>query len=146
MPRSPRQPHARLTVEDAARKPLLGFGWPGIVLLFPLAALVTVAITGYDLRYQIQKLVLDFFGVDALYDFTIYGIISHSLIAGFWTFAPRFGPIGVCIVMIALQIHPRRVPGWRAVPLWLFAVFGPPAMYRFATDRRLGAFVTDALA
>lgn len=120
-----------LTRADAAGKPLLGFGWAGWLMLLPLIALVAVVLTGYDLRYRIQELVLECFGLDALFNFTNYGIVHTALVAGIWPPEPRFGPIALMIVLVALQVHPRRVGAIRLALVYALGVLGPALLFWF---------------
>lgn len=141
--RDPLPPTNRVVATAAAKKPLLGFGVVGWIALPILLALIGVVVTGYDLRYQIQRLIADAFGIRVLFDFTIYVIIGTGMGAGTWPPVGRFGPVAMSIVLVALWIHPRRVGVIRTGLIWALGLVGPALAYRLATDRAVRRLADD---
>ncbi len=129
MPKTPLSKPRRLTPLDAARKPLLGFGWAGWVLLSILVVMIVSLAAGHDLRYRLQELIMHTLGVDAMMQFTIQ--LSYlGICFGTWPPHEHVGPLTLCIILLALHLHPRRVGALRLLPLWGFATVGPLLWFR----------------
>lgn len=96
-------------VSDPIRKPLLGFGPAGWVLLAIAIPLAICFFTGYDLRYQLQSLINDTLGPESVrfMTSTVFGVHNLNLI-GYWPKQADFGLITMSVMLIAMRIHPRR--------------------------------------
>lgn len=123
-------------------KPLLGFGPAGWLLLAPLSALLVVALTGYDLRYAMQSRVNEIWGWDGLSFFTVNVLFAHAWASWFWPPLPHFGLLGLCIVLLGLQLHPRACGRARVGLIVALGMLIPIAVYT-ATRRRVLLGVED---
>jgi len=130
-----------------ANKPLLGFGPAGWTLLAVAITLAYVWYTGYDLRYQIMRLICDVFGVKTMMNFVVYVITFHSLNVLYPPPDMEFGLIGLCALLIAMQVHPERMGVLRWTLAFALGVGTPPGVvYIIGVLGRLGHFPTnDAL-
>lgn len=93
---------------DLVRKPLLGFGpvgWSALIIALPLAVCF---FTGYDLRYQILRFINDSRGPAAAAWAVNWLVVPQHLDLFFWPRPAAFGLLEMCILLIAMRIHPRR--------------------------------------
>ena len=109
-----------------ANKPLLGFGPAGWALLAVAIALALVLITGYDLRFRIMKLICDTLGPQAVYDFVVYVIIFHGFNSCSAPPGVEFGLISLCVLLVAMQVDPRRMGVTRWVIAFALGIATPP--------------------
>lgn len=98
-------------------RPLIGFGWVGVLGLVVLALIGYGLLTDYDFHHLANRVVLRLFGVDAMFEFVGRILPAHSL----YTTGPVFGVIGTMILAIALFISPRPLRVWQWV---LMAAWG----------------------
>lgn len=109
-----------------APKPLWGFGPAGWVLLAIAVALAVCLITGYDLRFQLIRLIGAVFGVQAMTWFVAalemyaFDLLDYPLLP-----SPLLGIPAMCALLIALQIHPQRVSWWKCALVVLAGVATP---------------------
>lgn len=113
-------------------KPLFGFGPIGWVLLVPTLALVLVLGTGHDLRYQLQVMIHEWWGWDGSLFFVLNVIAAHGWASWFWPYPPmpQFGLLSLCIVLVGLQIHPRRIGRLRMAAVVLCGLAVPMIVFR----------------
>lgn len=89
-------------------KPILGFGPIGYALLAVALALLWILLSGYDLRFQIMRLINDYLGWNRLYLYVMWYLIANnnSLLS------PRYGLPSLLYVLLALHVYPKRVAWW----------------------------------
>jgi len=102
---------------SARIKPLWRFTWRGWALLPVALALVVVLVTGYDLQYQLLRLICAALGPNAMMMFTATWMPPH-MFDMMWTqasFRPNYDPphphlsiFTAMLLMVGLAIHPVR--------------------------------------
>jgi hypothetical protein len=97
-------------------KPILGFGPIGYALLAVALALLWILVSGYDLRYQIMRLINDSLGWNYMYQYVMWYLLANY----YCLLSPRFGVLSLVYVLIALHLHPKRVAWW----WYVFLAFG----------------------
>lgn len=97
-------------------KPLWSMGWVGWSLL-PIAIGLTIAwIGGVDAWYYILRSVQVLFGDEALTPVTIYASLYFLGLERPGSIG--LGPISMCLLLVAISIHPRRFRWWEyAIPV-----------------------------
>ena len=119
-------------------KPLWKFGWAGYCASAILGALVLALACGVDVRFWIFSKVTSLLGIKALYWFvgswlTSNGIYDFPFISANlgWRGAPfmRFSLVTMCLVLVALQVHPRRTRICRWIPVVAMGVLVPGLTY-----------------
>jgi hypothetical protein len=86
--------------------------------------LAGVAVSGYDLVYQIQRFVADRFGIEGLY--WLMNVHSYYYLSLYW---PIFGPLSLLYVLAALHVAPRRRAAWPSLLLTAWAIVRPLAAH-----------------
>lgn len=102
-------------------RPILGFGPAGWLLLPIALALAWSLVVGYDLRFDIQRVIHETWGWKATVSF-----VTSILAAGsvqLWDPIPS--PISLMWLLLALFIQPRRVPTWAWLGLSMFCMTFP---------------------
>jgi hypothetical protein len=97
------------------KAPLLGFGPAGYIALAIFLALLIPILLGVDLRYELQKLILYIFGVDAMMKATVYTWIFY-----FPLFGMSISLITACAGLLAFNFAPFRIK--RRIQLAWFAL------------------------
>lgn len=111
-----RAPKIQKRPEYQPPKPLWHFGWRGWTLLPIAIGLAGVLIGGIDGRYYLFRAVQWLFGDDALMAFTDYSTLY--LLGLERPGSIGVGPISMCLVLLAISIHPRRFRWWEyAIPV-----------------------------
>lgn len=100
-------------------RPIFGFGPWGWVLLAVLIAFAACLLAGINVRFHIQQAAYEVFGLEVMYNFTIYGIEAQGLAFG----QPTLMPLAALPMLLALDLSPGR---WRFAPgfvvvLWAVA-------------------------
>ncbi|MCA9294223.1 MAG: hypothetical protein KDA20_10455 [Phycisphaerales bacterium] len=128
-----------------APRPLWGFTWRGWILSAIALTLATCLIAGVDLRYYLIHWIGFNLGWRANFWFVSQFMIGHifeirlTLLAGwagwqqFMFEAPNPGVnlITMCVVLVALQLHPKRFSWlWYAI-IVLLGVLGPPMKWHY---------------
>ncbi len=117
-----RDSHYRISHPE---KPLLGFGWMGWVLL-AIAGALAVFVLRENPDHRLLHVVNTTFGSDAEKWFERAFLGSHRLNS-----APPYGPLpffdlwGLSMVLLAFQIHPRRINPWWIITIILLAILTP---------------------
>lgn len=122
--------------ERARSKPLLGFGAAGWALLPVLLSLAWVYWSGFDLRFEIMKLIYPRWSFRTLVWFLVR---LHSISEGRWL--AQFGPVALLYVLVALEVHPRRIGWWWYLLLAGWALARP--LLEFEVARGIGVKFTD---
>lgn len=100
----PDQPNTRRHVVHL--KPLWRFGWAGWLIALGTIPLLLLAFSDYNPIYEMQSAVVDRWGPQAMYGFTVYLVVYP------WRVSTGIIP-GPCVLlwlMLALGVYPRRVP------------------------------------
>lgn len=103
-------------------KPIWGFGWVGWLALGIAVSMALVLITGYDARYQLQRLVMAVFGVDVM----MYATASLYFYE-ISMFGAGAGPVPVVLALLTIQSCSRRVSRWQVAGLLALAFVWPAA-------------------
>ncbi len=103
------------------RTKLLGFGPWGWGLLVVFCALLAWAWTTPDPRYQIFVWIYESFGIETLYWFVIWIVISNVLLLQYYVFNPIFA----ATLAIAAFVSSRFASAWRIAACFAFAFFAP---------------------
>jgi hypothetical protein len=98
-------------LSTARSKPILGFGPVGAACLPVFVVLIWVLVTGYDLRYQLMRVVCALAGPRAM-----YWLVGHWISMNFLAlYAPVFGTVGLLYTLPALHLTPRHIRWWSYV-------------------------------
>lgn len=108
------------------RRPILGFGWGGAAAAAVLFALAWAHLSGADLRSQLMRAILELGGIQAVYDFVIFGLIAHHFAA----MSAVFSLVSLCVLLPGMHLDPRPGFARRACLVGAWAVLAPVLWYR----------------
>lgn len=94
--------------DQYARKPILGFGWAGIVASIVFCLLLIAHLSGFNLWHPILVVIHRVLGFDAVH-FVVFNMTWYL----FSLTDPVFGPAGALFVIVAFRIAPIRLGWWR---------------------------------
>ncbi len=107
-------------------RPLLGFGWAGWVLLAIAILLSIFWAMGVDLRYQLLFVVHRVAGDHATYWLVSKVLTWHYVeVVAVFPPDPDFGLVTLCLILVAIHIHPRRRRWWTYAALVAWAIVAP---------------------
>lgn len=109
----------------AKRRRWWSMGPVGWGLCVPLAGLVWVAATGYDLRHQLLWVIHEVGGWPATVFFTTRVLVGHW----FSLTGPSFGGIELAVVLLVLHFSARPIRWWRYALLVAWALTEPALVW-----------------
>lgn len=114
-------------------RPILGFGRAGWILLPIALSLLVLFLAGFDPHLWVLHFVKDHFGVDKMVWFSghFYGPLDPENFLRRVPL-PGLGIFQVCVLLIALHLHPREAPRAAVVASCIWAIAGRSAWYHFS--------------
>lgn len=101
-------------------------------MLLPIAAaLLVMLVTGFNLRYYGLVLINDVFGPGFMMQFTTRVMAPMWLEIYQGVPEPGFGITQVCMLLIALHLHPRRAPRLAVSACLLWGIIGKTCAFNF---------------
>lgn len=93
-----------MSVRKRIKDPLVGFGWAGSVSSAVLVALIVAVLVDVEIRYELLKLILFVFGLDAMVYF-----VNRLHFLAFNLFGVTVSAITALAALIAFNVAPFRV-------------------------------------
>ena len=115
-------------------RPIWGWTWRGWVLLPIAAGLGVMLVTGFDLRYRLLMLTTELFGADVMMVLVTRVLTPLWMVIRFGVPEPGFNVGQLCLLLIALHVHPRRASHLCVAACVVWGIVGPVAEFNGAAE------------